>query len=1210
MDIKSSDFILILQLEDIHGCPMRVSDTAEFKVRVWTNDPTHFLTFNKRDIISDDYNDRIVIDKMQMECLHSGTIIYDYDYSRWNADFSATDEKYNKVKTVVTDVYWRNVMNPDNPCNVVNYQTIEHIYDLIEKERIEREKLGYYIENEYTNKLADEVKRSTDVDIEMHKIIKENKEVCDNRTTELTTQLNDEIKRSTDADTAMLTKINDNLSATTQITSDLTGKLNDEIVRAKAKENEIANDLASEIERTNNFRQQIRDAVDQETSRATAKETLIDGKITDEIARAKTVEGDITSSLQQLKNVVKEEKQRSADKDTEHDNAITAETSRAQVKENEILTNLQTEVSRATDAETHLTSEIHDEVARAKAEEARIEGLITANTDKDNETTTAINNLSNKLTDEISRATEKEKAIDKKVDKNATDIATEITRATAKENEISKLIADNVAADAKTRNDLTAEVSRATGEEARIEGITTTNANNLTSEIARAKQVESDITSSLQQLKTSVKTKDDAHDDAINSIDAKITAEVARSTAKDDATDNRLSVIEGGSTTIGSIAHALSDAKHYTDEEVGKVKTTVTNEYTNTLQSYATKAEVDSRIESVIGTAPEALDTLGEIAEKLTSDSDAITAINGVLSGKANSADVYTKSEIDTKVTTLSNDIATETSRATNAENTLTTDLAGEISRAKAKEDEILGKANTTSSELSLETLRAKNAEGEINTTLNTVKGDVERLKTGVQSNTDSIAIINSDATVNGSIAHALSDAKHYTDDAVTKVKADLNVSVAGFETKDEVANLKATVSTKADKATTYSKTEVDEKIAGVDVSSQLVDYAKTTDVDNKIDAVKTSTNTELGKKLDKTTYATDKLTFADKTETNNAITTVTDNLTAETSRATEAENKIKSDLTAEINNKVATVTIEKDSTNDLLYHLMVDGENSGEINIPKDQFLSNVVYSSDTKVITFTFETTAGTTTTDVSISDLIDTYIAGDGLTSVDNKFSVKKDATSQAYIEVSASGVKIVGIDEALALKADKTDVTASLANKVDTTTYTTDKTNINNAITAVSDNLAAEVSRATGVEDGIKAEVALKANSADVYTASQVDEKLNVKANAADVNTSLDNKLDKTTYAVDKATYALKSDVATELDKKANVTDVTTELNKKANSSDVYTTAQVDEKVNVKANAADVYTKEQCDNSFMKMWQGSQSEYDAITSKDNNTLYIIS
>ena len=304
-----------------------------------------------------------------------------------------------------------------------------------------------------------------------------------------------------------------------------------------------------------------------------------------------------------------------------------------------------------------------------------------------------------------------------------------------------------------------------------------------------------------------------------------------------------------------------------------------------------------------------------------------------------------------------------------------------------------------------------------------------------------------------------------------------------------------------------------------------LADYAKTADV-----------NTSLAKKANSADVYK-------KTEIDTKVTNINSSITAEQSRATTAENKIKTDLTSELNKKVATVTIEKDSTNDLQYHLIVDGEKTGDINIPKDQFLSNVVYSSATKVITFTFETTTGTTTTDVNISDLIDTYTAGNGLTLTDGKFSVKKDATSQAYIEVSESGVKVVGIDEALALKADKTDVTASLANKVDNATYATDKTNINNAINTVSDNLTAETSRATGVEDGIKAEVAKKAN-------------------ATDVNTSLDKKLDKTTYTTDKATYALKSDVATELGKKANTTDVTTELNKKANSSDVYTRDEID------------------------------------------------
>lgn len=70
---------------------------------------------------------------------------------------------------------------------------------------------------------------------------------------------------------------------------------------------------------------------------------------------------------------------------------------------------------------------------------------------------------------------------------------------------------------------------------------------------------------------------------------------------------------------------------------------------TNTaLESYYTKTEtleqVNTKIQEVVGAAPEALDTLEEIAAKLNEDSDAIDAINGVLTGKA------TKEEVNSKV--------------------------------------------------------------------------------------------------------------------------------------------------------------------------------------------------------------------------------------------------------------------------------------------------------------------------------------------------------------------------------------------------------------------------------------------------------------------------------------------------------------------------------------------------------------------------------
>lgn len=49
---------------------------------------------------------------------------------------------------------------------------------------------------------------------------------------------------------------------------------------------------------------------------------------------------------------------------------------------------------------------------------------------------------------------------------------------------------------------------------------------------------------------------------------------------------------------------------------------------------------IDKRIEDIVGAAPEALDTLEEIAAALNNDSNVIETINGVLSGKANESDV------------------------------------------------------------------------------------------------------------------------------------------------------------------------------------------------------------------------------------------------------------------------------------------------------------------------------------------------------------------------------------------------------------------------------------------------------------------------------------------------------------------------------------------------------------------------------------------
>lgn len=852
MDIKRSDFILILNLEDIHGQKMRVADTAEFTIRVWTNDPTHYLTFKRRDIISDDYNDRIAIDKMQMECLHSGVVVYDYDYSKWNADFSSTDEKYNKVKTVVTDVYWRNVINADNPCNVVNYQTIEHIYDLIESERLDREQefheLKDYVGKDFTDKLNAEIKRSNEVDIEFHKLIKTNKEECDTKNTELNDKIDKEIQRSNSVDIEIFNLIKGNADSGKEVTDSITDSLNAEIARSSQKDADLENaingeitratnaetvidtKLEGEIERAKTAEGAIRDAVENERDRAIAKETLINDTLTSEIARAKQVESDITTSLQSLKTAVNEEKQRSADKDTEHTNSL-----------NQLTAKIDTEIERAKDREEHINDDLHSEIDRAKAEEARIENLINSNADADNE-------LSDKLDAEIDRA--------KQVEKDLNDsLQSEITRSTNKDAELAALIADNSTLttdeveratnaekaitdalnaeisrstdkDTELTNSLTIEANRAKAEEGRIEAKIDTNSSKIDSEIERAKLVEKDITEKLQSLKSSVSDKNTSTDDAIKQLQADLILEVNRAEAADKTNSDAIAVINGDSSTVGSIAHSLYHAKHYTDDEIEKAKEFATGQLQFALESYATKIEVDNRIKAVVGTAPEALDTLGEIAEVLNGNGDAITAINGVLAGKANSSDVYTKSETDNRINVVNDALTAEANRAKAKESDLNTAITSEISRSTAAD-------NKLTTDLQTETDRAKAAE---------------------KSNADAIAILNGGEEVIGSVAHGVADAKHYTDDEIAKLRANQNVALSNMATKNEVAEVDGKLTSHIAEADTkfatktelntiienidlteyYTKSEVDNLIDNVDVTDQLTNYYTKSETYNK----------------------------------------------------------------------------------------------------------------------------------------------------------------------------------------------------------------------------------------------------------------------------------------------------------------------------------------------------------------------------------------
>ena len=86
------------------------------------------------------------------------------------------------------------------------------------------------------------------------------------------------------------------------------------------------------------------------------------------------------------------------------------------------------------------------------------------------------------------------------------------------------------------------------------------------------------------------------------------------------------------------------------EEKIGNVPTKV-SEFENDA-NYQSASQVDARIQEVVAAAPEALDTLKELADALGNDPDFAGTVTTELAKKANSIDVYTKKEADAKFIT------------------------------------------------------------------------------------------------------------------------------------------------------------------------------------------------------------------------------------------------------------------------------------------------------------------------------------------------------------------------------------------------------------------------------------------------------------------------------------------------------------------------------------------------------------------------------
>ena len=389
-------------------------------------------------------------------------------------------------------------------------------------------------------------------------------------------------------------------------------------------------------------------------------------------------------------------------------------------------------------------------------------------------------------------------------------------------------------------------------------------------------------------------------------------------------------------------------------------------------------------------------------------------------------------SNIDSKVTV-------ETTRATAAERELQRSIETLGQNIESQFDEVSDSISAVNTAITEEATRAREAESGLSTSLSTLETTVDGIE-------DSIA-------------------------EIPTLRTNLNNEITRSTTKDTeleglIAAASESVLTEKNRALTAEET-LNNRIAHdiSDVNSAITDeIARATAAEEanaaRIDELAESVGEGSAQTLADAKEYTDTKVLAEKTERERVdgelgtqIESLETDLTNEVARATAAE----ADLTTELNKKIETVEIVKNSQSDLQYVLKVDGQDVSEINIPKDQFLKTVSYDAGNKELVFVFETTDGTVTTRVSVNDLVDTYEAGNGLVLVDNQFSVKLNEETESYLTLSSEGIKLDGIDSKFAETATNANAYTDAEVLEEKTAREAKDTEIEAAVSDIEDSL---------------------------------------------------------------------------------------------------------------------------------------------------------
>jgi hypothetical protein len=371
---------------------------------------------------------------------------------------------------------------------------------------------------------------------------------------------------------------------------------------------------------------------------------------------------------------------------------------------------------------------------------------------------------------------------------------------------------------------------------------------------------------------------------------------------------------------------------------------------------------------------------------------------------------------------------------------------------------------------------------------------DIKTVAQVTKANADAISVLSGEGE--GSVAKAVADAKADLEDKIQEVADSVeskNVSAEG----DSYVNASA-----SDNKVTVSATE--KTIA----SLALADSAL-----QKADITEGTTNGTINVKgTDVAVHGLGSAAYTDSSDydTSGAAATVKTELLGDAAddynTLGKLEDKIKAVEAAAKSYEIKAITTGLSSNVKEAYGLFdEDGVQTGAtINIYKDSSLKEVKLAGQS--LEFTYILTDGTeSTVEVDVSTFLAESEFKDGLQVVDGVVSVKKDASSENFLSVSADGIKLSGVQAA---------ITAGVGSANDYTDAA------RNALNAGITGLTETFNGYTGATDSVLSELRADVNTvsaATINNANAITAETSARTEAFNtLSGAVDTKLDKQTY----------------------------------------------------------------------------------------------